>query len=393
MKKRLLLMLSLIVSATSFSQTVGLVGGFQGWTNPTSVLMTTTDNNLYTITAYTFPATGLKFLVDQTWGKDYGSTTNPSGFPNGTGVVTGATNIEVPAGTWTVTFNLTTKEYTFVAAVSANPEIKLLGTASPSGSTMSTTDGISYKLDSVTLATGMGKFTQTASSNIWSDPAFPSGTATLAGNNIVIPGGTYNITFDKSNGKYSFTKTPVSLIGSFNGDGIGGFGADVPMTTTDAITYTLLNVVIPSGLNDMKFRDNNAWGVNYGASNNTPATTGTGVFNSGSNIFVPAGTYDVKFNRSTLVYNFLPAGTLAVNKFENENFSVSPNPTSNNWTITSGKNDITAVKIVDVTGKTVYTSGKATNNATIEASNLAKGMYFANISSATTTEIVKLIKN
>jgi starch-binding outer membrane protein SusE/F len=312
MKKKLLLMLALVISATSFSQTVAIIGAFVNWTpaNQIPMIQSSTDPNLFTL-EYNFNGTTvMKFRANDSWGEAYGSSSNPSGFPSGTGIVTGSTDIAVPAGTYTMTFNIATKEYNFAGT-----------------------------------------------------PGFEN----------------------------------VSITGA----GVGGWGLDTDLLTTDGITYTIQNKTIattpqgnpPTPSSDVKFRVHNFWDIQWG---NAAFPSGIADKKNGpdpSNIPATPGMYDITFNIVTREYSFLPAGTLAVTNFENKNFSVYPNPTSSNWNITSGKNDITAVKIVDVSGKTVYSSGKTNSNLSVDTSKLAKGVYFAKVSSATANETIKLMKN
>jgi starch-binding outer membrane protein SusE/F len=385
MKKRLLLMLALLVSAASFSaDSVSIVGGFVGWNGSNAVAMTESSTAGVFKLNYTFTSsTSLKFIINGNW---FGNTTFPSGLATGTA---NGQDIPVPAGTYDITIDLSDSSYSFVVGIPAYPEIKLTGTASPISSTMSTTDGITYKVDSATLVAGNGKFTQTGSSNAWGLAVFPSGTATLGGANIPILNGTYNILFNKTTGAFTFTITPIGIVGSLTS---WGSNPDIMMTSADGVNYTYSGLVVPANNNELKFRDNSGWGFNYGAVDNTPAyINGTGILNSNKNIFVPEGTYDVAFNRSTLAYTFTST-SFATKYFESTKFSVYPNPTVSNWTIES-KNDISDIQISDANGKIVKSSKPSASNVNVDASTLETGIYFVKITSGTATETLKLIRN
>ena len=86
----------------------------------------------------------------------------------------------------------------------------------------------------------------------------------------------------------------ISIIGQFS-----GWATDVPLITSDGITYTLAsqNFGVTGGA---KFRKDNQWETNWG-SNTFP--TGTGV-QGGADIPIPAGTYDIVFNKETGAYVF-----------------------------------------------------------------------------------------
>jgi starch-binding outer membrane protein SusE/F len=188
--------------------------------------------------------------------------------------------------------------------------------------------------------------------------------------------------------------TAVSIVG--DATTAGWSGTALPFVSTNGVNYTLTADLTVNGCKLILDDGNGAWcGHNSSISGFPSGVAQHDNEPNTKNIDVTvAGNYLISVNGTTKEYSFVLTSTLGVKDFENKNFSVGPNPTSSNWVITSGKNDITAVRIVDVTGKTVYTStGKATNNATIDASHLANGQYFAKISSATATETVKLIKN
>ena len=175
---------------------------------------------------------------------------------------------------------------------------------------MATTDNITYTLNNFTLtsATDAGttgvKFRQDHDWLInWGNSNFPSGTAVANGPNIMCVAGTYDITFNKSNGTYTFidSGTVPHNIGIWGPavDSINGFvGADVNMNTTDNITYTLSGFYFTSGT--AYFRENdttiNVWG-------STAFPTGTAVL-SGPSIQVTGGEWFVTFNRNTGAYSF-----------------------------------------------------------------------------------------
>ncbi len=80
--------------------------------------------------------------------------------------------------------------------------------------------------------------------------------------------------------------------------------------------------------------------------------------------------------------------------FQSSNFKTFPNPTQRSWNFvsTSSKN-ITSIQIVDVLGKNVISITPDTTTATVDASSLTNGLYFAKVTTASGTETVKLMKN
>lgn len=189
--------------------------------------------------------------------------------------------------------------------------ISIVGDTGPTGSweidtDLVTTDNITYTLNNVTLTSASGpstglKFRQDHQwTNNWGGN-FPNGQGTLNGPNIQTVAGTYDITFNRSNGTYTFISSAVPSIGIWGPavDSQLGFGApDVDMVTTDGITYTLSGFYFSSG--SAYFRANNATTNVWGS---VAFPTGTAVL-SGPSIQVTGGEWFVTFNRITGAYSF-----------------------------------------------------------------------------------------
>ncbi|MCX6234262.1 MAG: T9SS type A sorting domain-containing protein [Bacteroidetes bacterium] len=95
----------------------------------------------------------------------------------------------------------------------------------------------------------------------------------------------------------------ISLIGEFNGwagDHFMTRNPEIPDQFSTILILTASDDTDTSGFVDMKFRQDAAWAVNWGA---VDFPTGTGVLN-GANIPVPVGSYVVTFNCTTGLYNF-----------------------------------------------------------------------------------------
>lgn len=370
----------------SFQPTVvSIIGGFNNWGG--DVDMTSTDGVTFTLTNQVFASdTALKFRDNHNWNFNYGSTTNPSGFPSGTGTMTAATDIAVPAGTYTITFNRSTLAYNFTLTSVPNPVVKITGTALAADVTMSTTDGVVYSKGAVDFTAGNAKFVEDLTTNQWSSAAWPSGTGTQTGALIPVVADTYNVNFNKTTGAYSFDHLMFSIIGGFN-----GWNGDVDMTTTDGITYSALNQVFTADT-ELKFRMNHAWAVAYGSVGPTAASypSGAATATGANNIAIPAGSYDITFVRTGAngaSYNFQ---SLGVNAFSTSNFSVYPNPTTNVWNFVSANGTaIDAIQIMDVLGKVVMN----TKGTSVNASQLTNGVYFAKITSNNAVQTVKVVKN
>jgi hypothetical protein len=199
------------ITSTSFPS-IGIWGpavnsqlGFGG----ADIDMTTTDGIIYTLSGFYFTSGNAYFRQDNASNFVWGSVS----FPAGTAVLGGPT-ISVAGGEWFVTFNRLTGEYSF-----AYPSIGILGTAlngfNAIDTDLTTTNGFDYSINGLTLANGEVKFRK---DNLWTSnwgaTSFPAGVGTQNGANIPVTAGTYNITFEKSSGNYSFINTLSSQTNS-----------------------------------------------------------------------------------------------------------------------------------------------------------------------------------
>jgi len=366
---------------------VSIVGGFNGWSNSTSIDMTSTDNITYTLSNYTFAtSTEIKFLDNHNWNFQFGSTNNPSDFPSGTGANNG-TNIAVPAGTYNITFNRTTLAYSLV---SLNAGVEYVGsTSTPATKSLNTSDGVNYKGQEITFSSaGSGDFNEVASAlnpgpTFFSWPAVTSPT-----------GGFWNVTVDINTGVNSFTPTVVGIIGDF---APSNWGADVDFTSVDGINYSLDGVEITKARANFKIRDNHGWAIQFGhdvaiEDGLFSPMSGTLTDTDTQDMWLAAGTYNFSFNRLTFAYTITDA-SLAVNKFEVNKFSVYPNPTLNIWNFVSKNDEISSLNIIDILGKNVTNIKASSKEVSVDASSLSKGIYFAKISSGNSVQTFKLVKN
>lgn len=98
------------------------------------------------------------------------------------------------------------------------------------------------------------------------------------------------------------TVIPEPYVGiSMIGPAVGGWTIDIPMTTTDGITYKLYSKDFVTG--PVKFRAGNSWTTNWGDSSVPNWKVGIGT-QDGKNIPVVAGKYDVSFNVQTAAFVF-----------------------------------------------------------------------------------------
>lgn len=86
-----------------------------------------------------------------------------------------------------------------------------------------------------------------------------------------------------------------------------------------------------------------------------------------------------------------PNTTLSTNDVSLSEFKIFPNPTQNNWTISSTQ-QISKIQVYDILGKNVLNMNPELGEVTIDASVLNNGLYFAKIHTANGVNSVKLIK-
>lgn len=191
---------------------------------------------------------------------------------------------------------------------------------------LSSADNISYFIPNLLVTDGFVKFRKDFSWVVnWGGTNFPSGVGVQDGGNIPTVAGTYDVTFNISNGSYTFiTSSNFPEIGIWGPavDSQNGFaGQDVNMSTADGIHYTLSGFYFSSG--QAYFRQDNATNFVWGS---TSYPTGTAVQN-GPSIFIPGGEHFVTFNRITGAYSFsFPSvGILgsALNGFDADDINLS----------------------------------------------------------------------
>jgi hypothetical protein len=168
--------------------------------------------------------------------------------------------------------------------------------------TLNTTDNIVYTKTNLVITTGEVKFRQDFGWTInWGAASFPTGIATQNGNNIPTLAGTYDVTFNRLSGAYTFTGSTTATIIDLWGPAVdaqlGYGGPGVALSTGDEINYSL-NYNFTTG--NAYFRQNGNNNLTYGS---TAFPSGTAVA-SGPSIPIQGGEWFVSFNRLTGAYTF-----------------------------------------------------------------------------------------
>lgn len=388
MRTKLLVALTILVVFFTNAQTISIVGtGVNGWpenlTTP-EITLSTNDNISYFINNLVVSNGAVKFRQNLSWTVNWGGST----FPSGTGILSGS-NISTVAGTYDVTFNIVNGTYTFIPSA-AFPNIGIWGPAVDSQNgyagadiDMITTDGIIYTLSGFLFSSGQAYFRQDNATNfVWGNTSYPTGTAVLNGPSLFIPGGEHFVTFNRFTGAYSFNFPSVGILGT----ALNGFDvADTDLNTDDGFTYTIDQLTLNSG--EIKFRKDNSWTTNWGASA-FPSGTGT---QNGSNIPIGmAGNYSINFDRLSGQYNF--SLLLGTENFEKNQLSVYPNPSHGVWNFNSNNENILSFELYDSAGKNVASETLNNFNFSFDASKMPSGLYFGKIETSSASSITKLIK-
>ena len=213
----------------------------------------------------------------------------------------------------------------------------------------------------VTLLPNINTYNDNPGDGYWrdNDGAGPDGNKIMEANFFVEPGGTFNgvdLTFtgEVSANTIDSRYTVVAFIKTIGGT---SFTATQVLPASGTFTVSATGAEIASGI------------VQYGF-------TVTGL---NANPADDWGSVSVS-----------PA-TLSTNEFTVSEFSVFPNPATDNWTI-KGNQQIMQVEIVDILGKSVLNLNPNNFETTVNASSLNSGLYFARIKTESGINSVKLIK-
>jgi len=227
----------------------------------------------------------IKIRKDNLWSENYGDTGMD-------GVLdAGGDNIAVTAGSYKVTFNENDLSWSIEPYTWG-----LVGSATPNG-----WDGPDFKLNYnsfqdnwttvVTLAEGEVKFRFNNDWGLNYGDSGADGSLEVGGDNIAVDGGHYLVTMDLNNVEYTLEKVDVwGLVGSGTPNGWDGPDTKfIPDFGINEGTYYINGITLVDG--EIKIRQNDAWGVNFGDTGND-GTLEAG----GDNIPVAAGTYNIVFD-------------------------------------------------------------------------------------------------
>lgn len=299
MNKIITLILSLNILFV-FSQ-IGIVGEFTGWGSEPDIPMTHLGGGIWSASnvAVDIPG-GIKFRINNDWATNWGWNGNGLGFPSGLAITGFSQSIPSEFGTYNVTFNVNTLEYSFIPVYTNqigfhggfNNFLNLVP--------MYSMDGINYCKKNFYLKNPNIKFRDLNNPFLeLGGNSFPSGFASINTNAIPSLPGFYDISININTWEYSFIPIQIGLIGS----SIPPYNwiDDAVMYSPDmGITNYVTNFTTINGF--AKFRTLGSWSTNFGNGSDFPTGIAT---NGGQDIPVIAGNYDtISFNRETGQYCF-----------------------------------------------------------------------------------------
>lgn len=307
----LFLFTSFAATAQEVFPTVGIVGTATpnaNWEVSVPMELQFADNPHQWMLTVQLTQGELKFRANNSWDVNWGGTAFPTGTAN-----RGGLNLTVPGtGYYTIYFNSATGAYHFEGlsppvyeTIGIRGDATTNGWASSVPMTANPNDPHSWSLESITLTAGEIKFLANNSWDVqsWGGHSFPEGTAYPSGNNIGVTAGEYSVTFNDVTGKYLFevlnapTYETVGIIGDATEN---GWDTSTPMNRVSGEEHDWeLTTYLTAG--ELKFRANNAWDMNWGAS---AFPSGTATYNSGNLIIPESGYFTIRFNDYTGVYSF-----------------------------------------------------------------------------------------
>ncbi len=266
----------------------GVVGSATpgGWNGPDlPVYRTSVTNEL--VAYVTLIAGEIKFRTNNDW------TTNLGG---AAGVLSAnGANIAVTAGTYKISMNpvaLTYKIEPFTWGI--------VGTATPNGwngpdMPMWYDSTVDLWRAEVKVAAGVMKFRL---NNDWgTNFGGSANTLSAGGADIAVTAGTYLVTADFKNLKYTITPyLPIGIVGDATPNGWNG--PDTKFTYDLSTKKWFLNNIVLTAA-QIKFRENDAWTKNWGSTNATepdPIAASGGLKDGGKNFGVTAGTWSFELD-------------------------------------------------------------------------------------------------
>lgn len=230
-----------------------------------------------------------------------------------------------------------------------------------------------------------------------------------------------NLAVDPTNGGNMVIKTTKKITAAtWAGTTIGtasGFATNIPLTLTD----TKMNLKVwspnPGTIVQLKVEDSNdnthtcetqatttttgAWEIlEFDFANEAPGTAqlsvglGMGWTYNMASIFFNFGVDGATAGEKTYYFDDVKFGpnTVSLEESTLNDFEVFPNPSTENWTISSPNNFIESIRIIDLHGKVILKEQTRSSEIIINTYPFDRGLYIAEIQSKIGSHRIKLIK-
>lgn len=237
--------------AYTFTPTSGLIsmiGAFNGWNGDVPMNRDASDPNIWHLSRVWYANSEVKFRENKDWSVNWGNNT----FPTGTGTSNGP-NIPLVAGSYDVTFNSTTFEYSFTTNPNLCGEIGLIGDFNSWGDDGSGTPTDVWMVrDPMYPSNYTLQYNFTSSTNLWFrlnadvtytdvwGGSFPAGTGVKGGPYIAVPGGKYIITYNCKSNDYNF----IRLGNGVTADKVFSITVDGQLTDPDWKVNNVISQVV-----------------------------------------------------------------------------------------------------------------------------------------------------
>src|SRR5690606_26670063 len=130
------------------------------------------------------------------------------------------------------------------------------------------------------------------------------------------------------------------------------------------------------------------WCGGNSSGNSAPAY----LFADGCGVASPTGVVDINFANAHIIINLVGTAVNVSTEDFASNFSVYPNPATNVINVANSADVINNVTITDLNGRTVKQVAVAVNDAQINISDLAQGVYLLNATSNGKSFTQKIVK-
>lgn len=164
-----------------------------------------------------------------------------------------------------------------------------------------------------------------------------------------------------------------------------------PYTSADTNTTKIHNITIPATADCYTIELRDTYGDGWNLNSASAPTSGVEVFEGNTSLVFVNGNKSFSNDLPLIRPGAFKYGTAGTENIGKASFAVYPNPSTGVFNITTA--ELVNVKVVDVTGKVVYTAQGLDNNAQIDLTTFQKGVYLIQVAGETFKTTEKIIIN